>query len=134
MKLEHAVELHRHRRTLYSVEAGYTFHDTACSVLADAYVNAMGQADRDQPISDEWLTQHGFEWQEDQEELAGWELTDNDCNCIIRISRCDAAGSVWTADILGTTWPVDIRVRAQIYDLCLTLQVPLLESAAGIGV
>lgn len=123
MNINEAIQSRRAHRLTHPIEAGWEIQDQAASVLADAYLARIAQPDRDEKVTDEWLTSLGFAWQEDQEELAGWEWHDNDYNCVMSILPADRNGEIWTAKAVGTTWPVDIRSRGQIYDLMLTLQI-----------
>lgn len=123
MNLKSAISKHQARRITHPIDAGWMFTDETSCVLADAYLAHVAQSDRDYPVGGEWLAKCGFVYYEDQEELARWEIVDESGDCVIAVQECSRDGLLWSAEILGTTWPVDIHYRGQIYDLCLALEV-----------
>lgn len=125
MNINEAIQSRRAHRLTHPIEAGWEIQDQAASVLADAYLARIAQPDRDEKVTEEWLQSCGFEWQEDQEDLAGFELTGSDLNCLISVKPADKVGHLWSVYVMGSHWPVDIHVRGQIYDLCHALESPI---------
>lgn len=79
------------------------------------------EADWKTPLDEQWLCHHGFEL---DDECGAWCLWDDE-GFPLFVKRAESDPSVWTAEIDGTEWPIDIRMRGQIRDLCRALERPL---------